>query len=87
MATGSKAQLIHRTAIIEGHARAVKRLFEEDRPTLEILTQLSAVRASIDRLQHLLFEEHVEELLLDLDTPEQRSAAVADIRAAMETLS
>jgi DNA-binding FrmR family transcriptional regulator len=83
---GNVQQLVHRTAIIEGHVRAVKRLFEEDRPTLEILTQLRAVRASLNRLQHVLFEEHVEALLLDLETPEQRAAAVADIRAAMETL-
>lgn len=86
MSGGSKDQLIHRAAIIEGHVRAVKRLLEEDRPTLEILTQLSAVRSSLNRLQHVLFEEYVEALLLDLDTPEARSAAVADIRAAMETM-
>ncbi|MEK9499434.1 metal-sensitive transcriptional regulator [Gaopeijia maritima] len=86
MSGGSKDQLIHRAAIIEGHVRAVKRLFQEDRPILEILTQLSAVRSSLNRLQHVLFEEYVETLLLDLDTPEARSAAVADIRAAMETL-
>jgi DNA-binding FrmR family transcriptional regulator len=86
MAGGSKDQLIHRAAIIEGHVRAVKRLFEEDRPILEILTQISAVRSSLNRLQHVLFEEYVETLLLELETPEQRAAAVADIRAAMETL-
>ena len=87
MSAGNVRQLVHRTAIIEGHVRAVKRLFEEGRPTLEILTQLSAVRSSLNRLQHVLFEEHVETLLLDLETPEERSAAVADIRAAMETLA
>jgi DNA-binding FrmR family transcriptional regulator len=87
MTSGSKDQLIHRAAIIEGHVRAVKRLFEEDRPVLEILTQLSAVRSSLNRLQHVLFEEYVEELLMHLDTTEQRSGAVADIRAAMEMLS
>jgi DNA-binding FrmR family transcriptional regulator len=86
MSGGSKGQLTHRAAIIEGHVRAVKRLLEEDRPILEILTQISAVRSSLNRLQHVLFEEYVEEVLLDLDTPEERSAAVADIRAAMETL-
>lgn len=86
MSGGSKKQLIHRASIIEGHVRAVKRLFEEDRPILEILTQLSAVRSSLNRLQHVLFEEYVETLLMELETPEQRAAAVADIRAAMETL-
>ena len=78
MSGGSKDQLTHRAAIIEGHVRAVKRLLEEDRPILEILTQISAVRSSLNRLQHVLFEEYVEEVLLDLDTPAERSAAVAD---------
>ncbi len=87
MSGGSREQLVHRAAVIEGHMRAVKRLIGDDRPVLEILAQLRAVRSSLSRLQHLLFEEYVEALLLELDTPEGRAAAVAEIRAGMETLA
>ena len=42
--TASKRQLIHRVAGVEGHVGSLKKMIEEDRGTLEILMQLSAIR-------------------------------------------
>jgi DNA-binding FrmR family transcriptional regulator len=61
-------------------------MFDEDRGCLEILMQISAIRSAIERLSHAIFEEFVEATLQTIRTDEERSAAIAEIRAAMETL-
>jgi DNA-binding FrmR family transcriptional regulator len=83
---GNKRQLIHRIAGIEGHVGSLKKMLSEDRASLEVLMQISAIRAAIERLSHVIFEEFVESTLEELESNHERSAAVADIRAAIETL-
>ncbi|HWZ59618.1 MAG TPA: metal-sensing transcriptional repressor [Gemmatimonadaceae bacterium] len=83
---GSKRQLIHRVAGIEGHVGSLKKMLAEDRDSLEILMQISAIRSAIERLSHVIFEEFVEATLSELPLSDQRPAAIADIRAAIETL-
>jgi DNA-binding FrmR family transcriptional regulator len=84
--SGSERQLIHRISGIEGHVRSLKRLISEDRECLEILMQIAAIRSAIERLSHVIFEEFVEATLENVRSDEERSHAIADIRAAMETL-
>lgn len=84
--SGSKKQLIHRIAGIEGHVRSLKKMVDEDRTCLEVLMQLAAIRAGMDRLSHVIFEEFVESSLQGLNTEEDRSGAIGEIRAAMEML-
>ena len=83
---GNKRQLIHRIAGIEGHVGSLKKMIAEDRESLEILMQISAIRSAIERLSHVIFEEFVETTLQGLESSDDRAAAVADIRAAIETL-
>ena len=83
---GSKRQLIHRIAGIEGHVGSLKKMIAEDRTSVEILMQISAIRAAMERLSHVIFEEYVEGALQQIDSNDERAAAVADIRAAIGTL-
>ena len=63
---GNQQQLIHRISGIEGHVRSLKKLIAEDREPLEILMQISSIRAAMERLSHLIFEEFVEGSLHDI---------------------
>jgi DNA-binding FrmR family transcriptional regulator len=83
---GNEQQLIHRISGIEGHVRSLKKLIGEDREPLEILMQISSIRAAMERLSHLIFEEFVEGSLQGIHSEEERTTAIADIRAALETL-
>ncbi len=83
---GNKRQLIHRVAGIEGHVGSLKKMMLEDRDSLEVLEQIAAIRGAIERLSHVIFEEYVEGVLQDLQSTSERPAAVAEIRAAIETL-
>jgi DNA-binding FrmR family transcriptional regulator len=84
--SGNEQQLIHRISGIEGHVRSLKKMIGEDREPLEILMQISSIQAAIVRLSHVIFEEFVEGALHGIQTEEERTAAIADIRAALETL-
>jgi DNA-binding FrmR family transcriptional regulator len=83
---GNEQQLIHRISGIEGHVRSLKKLISEEREPLEILMQISSIRAAIERLSHVIFEEFVDGSLEKVHTEEERTAAIADIRAALETM-
>ena len=46
-----------------GHVTSIKRMVEEGRHCTDILIQLAAVRAAIDRTSRLVLEDHVESCL------------------------
>ncbi len=46
-----------------GHVASIKRMLEEGRSCPDVLIQLAAVRASIDRAAKLVLEDHVESCL------------------------
>jgi DNA-binding FrmR family transcriptional regulator len=54
------ADQLARTA---GHVTSVKRMVEEGRSCTDVLIQLAAVRAAIDRAAKLVLEDHVESCL------------------------
>jgi DNA-binding FrmR family transcriptional regulator len=58
--TKAIADQLARTA---GHVTSVKRMVEEGRSCTDVLIQLAAVRAAIDRAAKLVLEDHVESCL------------------------
>ena len=46
-----------------GHVSSIKRMVEEGRPCADILLQLAAVRAAIDRASRLVLEDHLDSCL------------------------
>lgn len=45
---------------IEGQVRGLARMVEEDRYCIDIITQISAVRAALARVEDQLLREHVQ---------------------------
>ena len=55
----SKKQLLARLARIEGQVRGIARMVDEDRYCIDIVTQVSAVRAALRRLEEEILRDHV----------------------------
>lgn len=55
-----RQQVLNRWKTIEGHARAVRRMIEEDQYCVDILKQTLAVQGAIDRVNALLLENHLK---------------------------
>jgi DNA-binding FrmR family transcriptional regulator len=62
--TATKDQLLGRLARIEGQVRGVAKMVEEDRYCIEVVTQLNAARAALDRVALGLLDGHVRHCLV-----------------------
>jgi len=54
----NKEDLLRRLRRIEGQVRGLQRMVEEDQYCVDILVQIAAVRAALDRVGLLLLEDH-----------------------------
>ena len=62
--TATKEQLQNRLARIEGQVRGISRMVEEDRYCVDVLTQINAVRAALDKVALGLLDGHARHCLM-----------------------
>ena len=56
--SASKDQLMARLARIEGQVRGIARMVDDDRYCIDILTQISAIQAALDKVSLGLLDGH-----------------------------
>ncbi len=54
-----KASCVKRLGRIEGQVRGLSRMVEEDRYCIDVVTQISAVRAALRRVEEEILRDHV----------------------------
>lgn len=59
MKNDAKTSCLRRLKRIEGQVRGLARMVEEDRYCIDIVTQLSAVRAALRRVEDEVLRDHV----------------------------
>ena len=59
MRKDSKASLQKRLSRIEGQIRGLSKMVDEDRYCIDIVTQISAVRAALRRVEEEILRDHV----------------------------
>ena len=81
-----KDDLVARLARIEGQVRGIRRMVEDGRYCIDVVTQLNAVRRAVESMGLVLLEEHtkgcVREALQGPDADEG-DARVAELSAAV----
>lgn len=55
--------VLNRLSRTEGHLRGVRRMVEAGSPCSDVLIQLAAVRAAVDKIARVVLEDHVESCL------------------------
>jgi DNA-binding FrmR family transcriptional regulator len=60
----TKEQLLKRLARAEGQIRGISRMVEEDRYCIDVLTQISAAQAALDRIALGLLSDHAHHCVL-----------------------
>lgn len=72
----AKIACLKRLGRIEGQVRGLARMVEEDRYCIDIVTQISAVRAALRRVEEEILRDHVahcvERAIAGGDADEQR---------------
>ena len=60
-----KEALLRRLRRVEGQVRGLQRMVEEERYCIDILTQVSAATAALERVAMLLVSDHVRHCVRD----------------------
>ena len=82
-----KTSCLKRLSRIEGQVRGLGRMIDEDRYCIDVVTQLSAVRAALRRVEEEVLRDHVahcvEHAIASGNTSEQRQkvAELMDVLA------
>jgi DNA-binding FrmR family transcriptional regulator len=69
--SATKDQLTNRLARIEGQVRGVARMVDEERYCIDVLTQIGAIQAALDKVALGLLDDHARHCMADGATPEQ----------------
>ena len=83
--SASKEQLLKRMRRIEGQVRGVEGMIEDDRYCIDVLTQISAVQAALDKVALGLMDEHARHCVVGGKADEQ-SEMTDELMAAVARL-
>lgn len=80
--TASKDQLLARLARIEGQVRGIARMVQDDRYCIDVLTQISAIQAALDKVSLGLLDGHARVCMTD-DGKDRPAAQVDELMGAV----
>ena len=69
--TATKDQLLTRLKRVEGQVRGIRGMVEEDRYCIDVLTQISAARAALDKVALGLLDDHARHCVMGAEGEEQ----------------
>ena len=82
----SKEQLVARLKRIEGQTRGVQRMVDEDRYCIDVLTQISAIQAALDKVALGLLDDHVKHCVVGGAGPGTQEELTDEMMAAVGRL-
>ena len=83
--TATKDDLIKRLARVEGQVGGVRRMVENDRYCIDVLTQISAAQAALDKVALGLLDDHARHCVIG-GTPESQGDRTAELMGAVGRL-
>jgi CsoR family transcriptional regulator, copper-sensing transcriptional repressor len=63
--TATKEELLARLARVEGQIRGISRMVEDERYCIDVVTQMNAARAALDKIALGLLDDHVRHCLAE----------------------
>lgn len=85
--SATKEQLLKRLARVEGQVRGVASMVEEDRYCIDVLTQINAAQAALDKIALGLLDDHAHHCIVGPGSKgADQSARVDELLAAVGRL-
>jgi len=69
--TATKDQLLKRLRRVEGQVRGVQGMVDEDRYCIDVLTQIGAIQAALDKVALGLLDDHARHCVMGAQATEQ----------------
>jgi CsoR family transcriptional regulator, copper-sensing transcriptional repressor len=83
--TATKDQLLTRLNRVEGQVRGIRKMVEEDRYCIDVLTQIGAVQAALDKVALGLLDEHARHCVIE-GPDEKKEDRTEELMAAVGRL-
>jgi CsoR family transcriptional regulator, copper-sensing transcriptional repressor len=84
--TATKDQLLARLRRIEGQIRGIEGMVEDNRYCIDILTQISAAQAALDKVALGLLDEHARHCVIGAATAGERDEKTEELMASVGRL-
>ena len=72
-------KILRRLSIIEGQLRGVRRMVEEERYCVDVITQTEAVKNALSGVENALLEKHLSKHVVDQMKKGQEMKAIKEI--------
>lgn len=82
-----KQQLLNRLKRVEGQVRGIQQMVESDRYCVDILHQISAVQAAMNRVALILLEDHTQHCVANAIKNEDSEEAIKELMDVMKTMT
>ncbi len=83
--TATKEQLLKRLRRIEGQVRGIEGMVEDDRYCIDVITQIGAVQAALDKVALGLLDDHARHCVVGADDG-KREDRTTELMAAVGRL-
>jgi DNA-binding FrmR family transcriptional regulator len=85
--TPQKDRLIKRLRRIEGQVRGIAKMVDEDRYCIDVLQQMSAVKAAMDKVALGMLDDHVHHCMIaGTDDRQRRDEMTTELMSAVSRL-
>jgi len=81
-----RKQVIDRLSRIEGHVSGVKKMVEEDRDCPDLLHQIAAIKAALNKTGELILEDHIESCMVNAVNEGTTEKFVKNLKEAISKL-
>ena len=85
-----KGDLINRLKSVSGHVNAVTRMVEDNRYCIDVIHQINAIQAALNKVSILILEDHMHTCVIDAVQSEdvgERERVLDEIRDVFEARS
>ncbi|MBS1676450.1 MAG: metal-sensitive transcriptional regulator [Actinobacteria bacterium] len=84
--SATKDQLLGRLRRIEGQIRGIEGMVDEERYCIDVLTQISAVQAALDKVALGLLDDHAHHCVIGAEGEEAQAEKTEELMAAVGRL-
>jgi CsoR family transcriptional regulator, copper-sensing transcriptional repressor len=81
----SKEDMLKRLRRIEGQVRGIQKMIEEEKYCADILTQVAAVRAAINKVGSIILEKHSMTCIQNAVSQEDKEKAISELAKTMQS--
>ena len=78
---------VHRLKIAEGHLRGIQRMLQDDEYCIDIIRQIQAVQASLNKVSTQLLDHHLNSWVITAvrgEDPSERERVLKEISSVFE---